>query len=94
MWFKYILYMKRPKTFVNSKKVPIDGGASPSMNIFGASFADMSKLLMATITIKKEIKRVTTKNSAAPTMNTINLRCSFPLLTVCANNKTGVGAVD
>lgn len=86
MWFKYILYMNRPKTFVNSKKVPIDGGTSPIMNIFGALFADMSMLLMATITIKKEIKRVTTKKIAAPTMNAINLRFSLPLLTVCAND--------
>lgn len=84
MRFKYIVYIKRPKTLVNSKNVPIDGGINPSMNMFGASSADTSALLMATITIKKERKRVTTKNTAAAIMKTRSLMLSRPV-TVYAN---------
>lgn len=84
MRFKYIVYMNRPNTLVKSKNVPIDGGINPSMNMFGASSGDTSALLMATITIKKERKRVTTKNTATPIMKASSLKLSR-LVTVCAN---------
>ena len=67
MRFKYIVYINRPNTFVNSKNVPTDGGMSPSINRLGATSPEMSALLIATITIKNEIKSVTAKNTAAPT---------------------------
>lgn len=68
--------MNRPRTLVNRRKVPTDGGMSPSMNIFGFSFPGMSELLRSTITIKNEIKRVTPKNNVAPIMNAKSLRLS------------------
>lgn len=68
MRFKYILYMNRPNTLVKSRNVPTDGGMSPSMNMFGFSSPGMSELLSATMTIKNEIKSVTAKNTAAPTI--------------------------
>lgn len=60
--------MNRPNTLVNRKNVPIDGGTRPSMNMFGASPAEMSMLLIATITIKNETKSVNAKNIAQPIM--------------------------
>jgi len=60
--------MNRPNTLVNSKNVPIDGGTSPSMNMFGASPAEISRLLIATITIKNETKSVIAKKTAQPTI--------------------------
>jgi hypothetical protein len=65
MLFKYIIYMNLPNTFVNSKNVPIDGGARPSMNMFGATSPGMSVALIATITKENEISKVIPKNSAA-----------------------------
>ena len=84
MRFKYILYINRPNTLVNSRNVPIDGGTNPSMNMFGFSSPGMSELLRAKITIKKEIKSVTAKNTAAPIMKASSLRLSR-LVSVCAN---------
>jgi len=68
MRFKYIVYMNRPNTLVNSRNVPTDGGISPSMNMFGATSPGMSMLFIATMTIKNEIKSVTAKKTAAPIM--------------------------
>lgn len=61
-------YRNLPNTLVKSRNVPTDGGASPSMNMFGATSPGISMLFIATITIKNEIKSVTAKNTAAPTM--------------------------
>ena len=77
--------MNRPKTLVKSKNVPTDGGISPSINMFGATSPGMSALLIATITIKNEIKSVTAKKTAAPIMKASNLKLSRRLVTVCAN---------
>ena len=77
--------MNRPNTLVKSRNVPTDGGTSPSMNMFGAMSPGMSKLFIATMTIKNEIKSVTAKNTAAPIMKASSLRLSR-LVTVCANS--------
>jgi hypothetical protein len=65
MLFKYIFYMNRPNTLVNSKNVPIEGGTRPSINMLGATSPGMSVALIATITKKKETSKVIPKNSAA-----------------------------
>lgn len=75
--------MNRPSTLVNNRKVPTDGGMSPSMNMFGFSSPGMSELLRATITIKNEIKRVIPKNNAAPIMKARSFRLSRLLFAVC-----------
>ncbi|MEW6604954.1 MAG: hypothetical protein AB1351_09765 [Thermoproteota archaeon] len=71
---------------MNSRKVPIDGGMSPSINMFGFSSPGISELLRATITIKKEIKRVTPKNNAAPIMKASSFRLSRLLLFAVCND--------
>jgi hypothetical protein len=68
MLFKNIIYRNLPNTLVNSKNVPIEGGARPKMNILGATSPGMLVALMDTITKKNEISKVTPKNSAAAIM--------------------------
>lgn len=76
--------MNRPRTFVNRRKVPTEGGMSASMNIFGFSSPGMSELLSITITIKNEIKRVTPKKSVAPIIKAKSFRISrFEFFSVC-----------
>jgi hypothetical protein len=65
MFFKYIIYMNLPNTFVNSKNVPIEGGARLSISMFGARLPEISVALIATITKENEISKVIPKNSAA-----------------------------
>jgi hypothetical protein len=60
--------MNRPNILVNKKKVPIEGGARPSMNIFGVTLLEILVMLLASITKKNETSNVMPKNSAAPTI--------------------------
>ena len=78
--------MNRPNTFVNRRKVPIDGGIRPSMNMFGFSSPEISELLSARMTIKNETKSVTAKKTAAPIIKASSLRLSR-LITVCDNSR-------
>ncbi|HEY1211501.1 MAG TPA: hypothetical protein VGE82_00985 [Nitrososphaera sp.] len=53
---------------VKTKKVPIEGGTRPNMNMFGAISAGMSVALVTAITKKNEINNVRPKKSAAATI--------------------------
>lgn len=68
--------MNLPRTLVKSRTVAIDGGTSPSMKKFGATSPGMCIWFMMTMMTKNEARRVTAKNSAAPTMYPNNLRLS------------------
>ena len=69
--------MKRPNAFVNSKNVATDGGTRPSMSVFGATSAGILIALIATITKKNEISKVTPKNSAVPIIKPNSLTFSL-----------------
>ncbi len=51
---------------MNSKKVVTEGGTRPTNRMFGAISAGIFIALIAIITLKKEISKVTPKNVAVP----------------------------
>ena len=52
--------------FVKSKNVATEGGTRPSISMFDATSAGILIALIATITKKNEMSKVTPKNTAVP----------------------------